>query len=82
MAWGESLIAQVHRQYLERGGITFFLGDGRLDYHPEQVIEAYYLVTPFDHAALTFDVQRIASPAYDGDRGPVTFAGIRLHLEL
>lgn len=82
VAWGESLIAQAHRQYLERGGITFFLGDGRLDYHPEQVIEAYYLVTPFDHAALTFDVQRIASPAYDGDRGPVTFAGIRLHLEL
>jgi hypothetical protein len=82
LAVGRSYISQDHRIYLERGGLTYFLGDGRLDYHPEQAFEAYYLLTPFDHAELTFDVQRIDNPGYNGDRGPATFYGVRLHLEI
>jgi hypothetical protein len=82
LAFGQSFIAQAHRTYLERGGLTFFLGDGRLDYRPEQVLEAYYLLTPFDHAGLAFDMQRIGHPGYNADRGPATLFAIRLHVEV
>jgi hypothetical protein len=30
---------------------------------------------------LTFDYQRIANPAYNADRGPVTLYGLRFHAE-
>ena len=35
-------LSDERRRYLEAGGISFFLGDGHLNYHPEQVFEAYY----------------------------------------
>jgi hypothetical protein len=29
----------------------------------------------------TFDVQRVANPAYNQDRGPVWISSLRLHME-
>ena len=72
-------LAQAHRDYLAAGGVGAFIGDGRLDYHPEQIAEAYYKIGLGKHAALSLDWQHIADPAYNGARGPVNVAGLRLH---
>jgi hypothetical protein len=72
-------LSQAHRDYLAAGGVGAFIGDGRLDYHPEQIAEAYYKIGLGKHAALSLDWQHIANPAYNGARGPVNVFGLRLH---
>ena len=72
-------LSQAHRDYLAAGGVGAFIGDGRLDYHPEQIAEAYYKAGLGKHAALSLDWQHVASPAYNGARGPVNVFGLRLH---
>jgi carbohydrate-selective porin OprB len=72
-------LTQAHRDYLAAGGVGAFIGDGRLDYHPERVAEAYYKVGLGEHAALSLDWQHVANPAYNGARGPVDVFGLRLH---
>ena len=42
LAAGQNGLARDHRRYLARGGLGFVLGDGRLDYGRERVLEAYY----------------------------------------
>ena len=76
-----NMLSAAHRRILQAGGLTFFLGDGRLNYRAEQVIEAYYGVGLRPGIALTLDYQRIANPGYNADRGPVSFVALRLHLE-
>lgn len=80
-ALAENLLSSAHRQLLSDSGQTFFLGDGRLRYGPERIIEAYYLFAPIQGVALTFDCQRIWSPGYNQDRGPASFYAVRLHVE-
>jgi len=72
-------LSQAHRDYLAAGGIGAFIGDGRLDYHAEQITETYYKIGLGRYAALSLDWQHIANPAYNGARGPVNVAGVRLH---
>jgi high affinity Mn2+ porin len=72
-------LSQAHRDYLAAGGIGAFIGDGRLDYRPEQIAETYYKIGLGRYAALSLDWQHIANPAYDGARGPVDVYGVRLH---
>lgn len=74
-------LSDTHRQVLRAGGLTFFLGDGRLNYRPEQVLEAYYQFTVASGVAMSLDLQRIANPGYNADRGPASFIGLRLHVE-
>jgi len=69
------------RAYLEAGGISFFIGDGALRYQPETIFELYYSLGLARNTFLTLDYQRIQNPAYNADRGPVDFAGLRLHAE-
>jgi len=59
-----------------------FIGDGALAYKPEQIFEAYYSYKVYKKLYLTADYQYIASPAYNSDRGPIHFLGIRAHLEM
>ena len=33
-------LSSPHRRFLEAGGLTFFLGDGRLSYDPEGIVGA------------------------------------------
>ena len=75
-------LSQPHRDYLAAGGMGFFLGDGRLSYRPEAIIETFYELQLRQHLRLAVDLQRIVNPAYNADRGPVTVWGLRLHSEL
>lgn len=74
-------ISRERRRYLEAGGISFFLGDGALDYRPEQVFETYYSLAIGSGAFVTADYQRLWNPAYNADRGPANFLAVRLHAE-
>ncbi|MCK9689351.1 carbohydrate porin [Scleromatobacter humisilvae] len=82
LAVGEDAISTVHRVYLERGGLTSFLGDGTLRYGHERMAEAYYSAELGAGFTLTADVQRVANPGYNKDRGPASFYALRLHWEV
>ncbi len=75
-------IAGVHALYLARGGYDFLIGDGRLQYAPEYIAEAFYSARLFPGFFASFDVQHVANPAYNQDRGPLWISTIRLHMEL
>jgi len=74
-----------HREYLAAGGLGFLLGDGRLTYAHEQILETYYrLQVPWWSWArlqLSPDYQFIRNPGFNAARGPVSFYGIRFHAE-
>lgn len=69
------------RRYLEAGGISFFIGDGALNYKPEQIFETYYSLNVWKNTFLTADYQRMWNPAYNADRGPANFYAVRFHAE-
>ncbi len=75
-------LSAVHRQYLAAGGFDFLIGDGRLNYAPEDVWESFYSARLFPGLFATFDFQHDSNPAYNHDRGPVNIYSLRLHLEL
>jgi carbohydrate-selective porin OprB len=75
-------LSPSHREYLARGGLGFFLGDGRLSYRTEQILETYYSVKAGKFVWLSLDYQYIRNPGYNADRGPASFVGVRLHAEL
>lgn len=81
LAVGADAISSAHRQYLERGGLTSFLGDGALRYGRERMAELYYSAELGAGFVLSADVQRVADPGYNRDRGPVSFYALRLHWE-
>jgi len=74
-------ISAARIAYLDAGGLTAIVGDGRLP-NPgnEQVIEAYYSL-PVYSWRLTADYQFIANPAFNRDRGPVQTIATRLHTQ-
>ena len=74
-------LAGVHAVYLARGGLDFIIGDGKLRYGPEKSWEIYYSARLLPGFFATVDLQRIANPAYNRDRGPVWAGSLRLHLE-
>lgn len=74
-------LSKDRREYLEKGGISFFIGDGWLHYRPEQIFETYYSFAAFKNVWLTADYQRAWNPAYNADRGPVNIGGVRIHTE-
>jgi high affinity Mn2+ porin len=81
LALGVDAISTAQREYLERGGLTSFLGDGTLRYGHERLAELYYSADVGAGFTLTADVQRVANPGYNMDRGPVAFYALRLHWE-
>lgn len=80
VAWEESALSYFHREYLAAGGYGFQLGDGKLDYGPESVIETYYSHPVAKTVILSLDYQLIRNPGYNHARGPVSVIGFRLHL--
>lgn len=74
-------LSGVHASYLAHGGLDFLIGDGALQYGPEYVWESYYSARLFGGVFASIDLQHIANPAYNQDRGPVWVPSARLHLE-
>ena len=70
-----------HKAYLAAGGLGFLLGDGRLNYAPERILETYYALALGKPFSTSLDVQRIWNPGYNGDRGPVTVFAVRCHAQ-
>lgn len=81
LALARNDLSADRRHYLENGGISFFIGDGALNYRPETTLEGYYSWNISKGVWLGADYQRIANPAYNAERGPVNVYGTRLHLE-
>jgi len=75
-------ISAVHARYLARGGYDFLIGDGALRYGREVISESYYSARLFPGFFAAFDLQHVANPAYNRDRGPVWIPSLRLHMEL
>ncbi len=77
-------ISDNHREYLAHGGLGFVLGDGRLTYGPEKIMECYYNLPIPVHNGIygALDLQYIDDPGYNRDRGPVVVPSLRLHIEL
>src|SRR5229473_7419866 len=74
-------ISRDHQQYLALGGLGFLLGDGRLNYGRENIIETYYTLHAWRGAYPSFGFQYVDHPGYNRDRGPVFVPTLRLHLE-
>jgi high affinity Mn2+ porin len=74
-------LSAAHRDFLAAGGIGLLIGDGRLNYRPEQILEAYYAFAIDKNFTFTADYQFITNPAYNADRGPVSIFSGRLHGE-
>jgi hypothetical protein len=75
-------ISRLHQLYLALGGNGFLLGDGRLTYGREDIIETYYNAHLWRGVFLSPELQWAEHPGYNKDRGPVIVPGLRLHVEL
>ena len=73
-------VSQPHRQYLNAGGLGFIIGDGRLRYGLEEILEVYYQAK-IKWFRLAADYQLVGNPAYNRDRGPVSIFALRVHWE-
>jgi len=74
-------LSAAHREYLAAGGLDFSIGDGKLNYAPEEVLETYYNLRIAKGINVTGDFQFVNDPAYNADRGPVYIASFRVHFE-
>ena len=75
-------LSRSHRDYLAGGGLGFFLGDGRLNYSTERILETFYGVGIARYFTVSIGYQRIRNPGYNRDRGPADVVGLRLHAEI
>jgi high affinity Mn2+ porin len=74
-------IKKDHQIYLADGGLGFLLGDGRLNYGRENILESYYTAHVWRGIYVAPGVQYIVNPGYNRDRGPVVVPTLRLHGE-
>lgn len=81
LGYAQSWISAQHAAYLNMGGVDGFIGDGKINYKPEQVVDIYYQCHVLQSAWLSIDYQHLANPAYNADRGPVDIYGARVHFE-
>lgn len=87
LALEQNDLSKAHADYLAAGGSGFLLGEGRLHYGSERLLETYYNYQLSRHGAattifVTADYQHINNPGYNQDRGPVDVTSLRVHLEL
>jgi hypothetical protein len=75
-------ISHEHARYLGYGGLGFLLGDGKLNYGRENILESYYTVHLWRGIYPAAGLQYAVHPGYNRDRGPVLVPTLRLHLEL
>jgi high affinity Mn2+ porin len=75
-------ISDEHKNYLAAGGNGFILGDGKLNYAMELIGELQYSYHVNSFLTLSADLQYVANPGYNVDRGPVAVTAIRGHVEM
>jgi hypothetical protein len=80
-AFVSNAICKDHQIYLADGGSGFLLGDGRLNYGREKIIETYYTTHVWRGIYVAPGLQHINNPGYNRDRGPVLVPSFRLHVE-
>jgi high affinity Mn2+ porin len=81
LAFVSNGIKKDHQTYLADGGLGFLLGDGRLNYGRENILESYYTAHVWRGIYVAPGVQYIVNPGYNRDRGPVVVPTLRLHGE-
>jgi high affinity Mn2+ porin len=74
-------LSRDHRDFIAAGGLGILIGDGRLNYRKERILETYYAYALNKQLTLTADYQLITNPAYNADRGPVHVFSGRFHGE-
>jgi len=79
-------LSDARRQYLQAGGISFFIGDyagptQTITYRPEQIGEIYYNMSVIRNVLVGLNYQHIQNPAYNAARGPVNILSFRIHAE-
>ncbi|HVR22996.1 MAG TPA: carbohydrate porin [Candidatus Polarisedimenticolia bacterium] len=81
LAFVSNALKKDHQTYLADGGLGFLLGDGRLSYGRENILETYYTVHVWRGIYLAPGLQHINNPGYNRDRGPVLVPSFRAHIE-
>jgi high affinity Mn2+ porin len=81
LAFVSNAIKRDHQEYLKLGGLGFLLGDGRLNYAREDILEAYYNYHAWRGVFYAFDAQYIVHPGYNQNRGPVLVESVRMHVD-
>lgn len=81
VAYVQNGLSPDHQAYLGAGGLGFLLGDGRLKYAPERILESYLSLVIGNGCNLSLDFQRAWNPAYNADRGPVSLFALRCHVQ-
>ena len=74
-------LSKPHRDYLAAGGYGFIIGDGKLNYGSERILELFYNFQINQHFWLTPDCQFVKNPAYNRDRGAAIALSLRAHVE-
>lgn len=78
----DNRISGARERFLNARGLGILVGDGQLPHPgPEQIVETYYELAVGRHLQLTLDYQWISHPAYNEDRGPVSIAAARVHVQ-
>ncbi len=75
-------LSAVHRQYLERGGAGFLLGDGALDYGLEVLGDVYARLQLTEFFEVSAIWQPVLDPGYNRDRGPVQVFSLRVRVSM
>jgi high affinity Mn2+ porin len=81
VAFVTNAISKDHQIYLADGGLGFLLGDGKLNYGRENIVESYYTIHAWRGIYLAPGLQHIQNPGYNRDRGPVLVPTFRAHVE-
>jgi high affinity Mn2+ porin len=81
LAFDMNGLAKDHRDYLAAGGLDFNIGDGKLNYGHEMILESLYNLGVTRNILFSLDFQEVWRPAYNKDRGPVTIFQGRFHIE-
>ncbi|WP_189043117.1 carbohydrate porin [Aliidongia dinghuensis] len=82
LAGAVNALSRVQADYFKAGGLGILIGDGKLTYGTEDIVEGYYRYQVSEPISLTFDGQFINNPAYNTDRGPVWIFAVRLHVQI
>ena len=80
IAYAVDGLSSEHRDYLADGGLGMLLGDGKLNYGLERILETYYRIQIGKYVQISPDFQYIIDPGYNRDRGPAAVYSMRVRL--